>query len=90
MKRSKKIFVFFLLPALIIYVVFMLYPLLSSLGLSFFSWNGYGAKTFVGMDNYVTLFTDPAYSDRFWGALKNSGSPAARRKLRRIGKAALP
>lgn len=72
LKRSKKIFVFFLLPALIIYVVFMLYPLLSSLGLSFFSWNGYGAKTFVGMDNYVTLFTDPAYSDRFWGALKNN------------------
>lgn len=50
----------------------MLYPLLSSLGLSLFSWNGYGEKTFVGFDNYIKLFTDPAYSDRFWGALRNN------------------
>jgi len=50
----------------------MLYPLITSLGLSFFSWNGYGAKTFVGFDNFVTLFTNPAYSERFFGALKNN------------------
>ena len=72
MKRSKKTFVLFLLPALIIYVVFMFYPLVSSLGLSFFEWNGYGAKTFVGFDNYIKLFGTPAYSDRFFGALKNN------------------
>ncbi len=72
MKRSKLVYVLFLLPALIIYVVFMLYPLISSLGLSFFDWNGYGAKTFVGLANYRKLFGDPAYSVRFVGALKNN------------------
>ena len=72
MKRSKGIFIAFLLPALIFYVVFMLYPLISSLGLSFFDWNGYGAKTFVGLANYRKLFGDPGYSTRFFGALKNN------------------
>ena len=60
------------MPALIFYVVFMFYPLISSLGLSFFEWNGYGAKTFVGLANYKKLFGDPAYSERFFGALKNN------------------
>lgn len=72
MKRSKKVYVAFLLPALFFYVVFMLYPLVSSLGLSLFSWNGYGAKTFVGLANFRRLFGDPSYSARFWGALKNN------------------
>ena len=72
MKRSKKVFIAFLAPAFIIYVVFMFYPLVSSLGLSLFEWNGYGAKTFVGFANYIKLFGDPAYSERFFGALKNN------------------
>jgi len=72
LKRSKKVYVAFLLPALFFYVVFMLYPLVSSLGLSLFSWNGYGAKTFVGLANFRRLFGDPSYSARFWGALKNN------------------
>ena len=72
MRRSKKVFVMFLLPAFIIYVVFMFYPLVSSLGLSLFEWNGYGAKTYVGFANYIKLFGDPAYSERFFGALKNN------------------
>lgn len=72
MRRSKFVFWAFLMPALIVYVVFMFYPLISSLGLSFFEWNGYGAKTFVGLANYKKLFGDPAYSERFFGALKNN------------------
>ena len=72
MKRSNKVFLAFLMPALIIYVVFMFYPLISSLALSLFEWNGYGAKTFVGFANYIKLFTNPAYSERFFGALKNN------------------
>lgn len=50
----------------------MLYPLVSSLGLSLFSWNGYGEKTFVGFQNFMKLFGDPNYSARFFGALKNN------------------
>jgi raffinose/stachyose/melibiose transport system permease protein len=72
LKRSKKAFVLFVAPAFLIYTIFMLLPLFASLGLSFFQWTGYGAKTFVGFDNYIKLFTRPEYSVRFWGALKNN------------------
>lgn len=61
--------VVFLAPAVVVYTLFMVYPLLNSLRLSLFSTDG---STFVGMQNYVTLFTDDLWSVRFWGALKNN------------------
>ncbi len=53
------------MPATIIYSVFMVYPLLDSLRRSFFNDDG----NYAGLDNYDTLFTNPAFSDRFWDAL---------------------
>ena len=41
-----------LLPALILYSVFVVYPFISSLFLSLFQWSGMGPKTFVGLANY--------------------------------------
>lgn len=59
----------FCLPFIAAYALFSLYPMLYSLQLSFFDWNGIGTKTFVGLQNYITLFTkDPL----FWKALKNT------------------
>ena len=55
----------FLTPATIIYSVFMVYPLLDSLRRSFFDDDG----KFAAFGNYHILFTNPAFSDRFWGAL---------------------
>jgi raffinose/stachyose/melibiose transport system permease protein len=61
----------FVLPALIVYTAFAVYPLLSSVVLSFFD-SDTGANVFVGVENYVFLFTDPWQSERFWNALGNS------------------
>lgn len=72
MKRSKSTFYLLILPALIVYAVFMLLPLLASLGLSFFEWTGYGEKTFVGLDNFVKLFTLQPYPQRLLNALGNN------------------
>lgn len=58
----------YLIPALFFYVLFMAYPLLDSLKLSFFSGNPIGPRRFVGFDNFITLFTDPDKSARYWGA----------------------
>ena len=55
----------FLAPGTIVYSVFMVYPLLDSLRRSFFDDDG----NFAGLDNYDILFTNPAFSDRFWDAL---------------------
>jgi raffinose/stachyose/melibiose transport system permease protein len=62
----------FLTPAVIIYTLFMVYPLLDSLRLSFFTLNEQNQEIFVGIQNYITLFTDSNYAPRFWGALKNN------------------
>ena len=61
----------FLAPAVLIYSLFMVYPLLDSLRLSFFNiWQN--QEVFTGLQNYNTLFTDSNYAPRFWGALKNN------------------
>jgi raffinose/stachyose/melibiose transport system permease protein len=50
----------FILPAFLIYAVFMLYPFINSVGLSFTDWNGATAtKEFVGIDNYLEMPRDP-------------------------------
>ncbi|MBE6904830.1 MAG: sugar ABC transporter permease [Ruminococcaceae bacterium] len=58
----------FLLPFLLFYAVFSLYPMVQGFVISFFKWNITGAKTFVGIANYAKLFQDPV----FWKALTNT------------------
>ncbi len=75
-RRRRKPFpyhiVVFLAPASLIYSLFMVYPLADSLRLSLFGPVEGGGEVFVGIANYVTLLSDPLWSDRFWGALKNN------------------
>ncbi|MEG0441057.1 MAG: sugar ABC transporter permease [Oscillospiraceae bacterium] len=59
------------IPALAFYIVFMAYPLLDSIRLSFFT-GGVHDRTFVGFANFIKLFTDPETSIRYWGALGNT------------------
>jgi multiple sugar transport system permease protein len=51
----------FLVPSLAILAVFVGYPMLASLRTSFFDASGFGPETWVGLGNYVTVFTDPTY-----------------------------
>jgi raffinose/stachyose/melibiose transport system permease protein len=62
----------FLGPAVALYSVFMVFPLLDSLRLSLFGPGGGGVGQFVGIDNYVRLLTDSNLAPRFWGALRNN------------------
>jgi len=50
----------------------MFFPLIASLGYSFFKWSGYGPKTFVGFDNFVKLFTQKPWNELFINALGNN------------------
>ncbi|MFI7544801.1 carbohydrate ABC transporter permease [Actinoplanes sp. NPDC049599] len=49
----------FAAPAAVMYAVFVLRPLLLTVQYSFYDWNGIGASTWVGVDNYTRLFTEP-------------------------------
>lgn len=59
-RRERKLAFWFVLPSLAVFVLFMFYPLFYTLYLSFFRWNMVSPNMrFVGVDNYVSLLTDP-------------------------------
>ena len=63
MKLSKKTRFFpyaMLLPTIVIFAVFMIYPILYSFYLSFTEFTG-GTYEFVGLRNYIELFNDPVF-----------------------------
>ena len=48
--------------------VFSIYPMAGSVWLSLFNQSGSGVETFVGLQNYVTLFTNDLWAPQFWNA----------------------
>lgn len=62
----------FIVPALLVYTIFLAYPVIDSLRLSFYTIGEGGEYVFVGLQNFERLFTDPVLSDRFWNALGNN------------------
>lgn len=66
--KNKAAIVLGLLPALLLYTVFAIYPILQSFYYSLMEWNGFAAMKFIGLDNYTKLFQDPL----FWNSLKNN------------------
>lgn len=71
-KKTKEyiIIALFLAPALLIFIIFILYPVFNTIYLSFHSWKGiYGSNlNFVGFSNYIKVLK----SDHFYKALLNS------------------
>ncbi|TSD83436.1 sugar ABC transporter permease [Mycobacterium sp. KBS0706] len=62
----------FVAPALAIYLVFAVLPLATSIVMSLFDTSGRAGAVFVGLGNYIQLFTQPVVSARFWNALLNN------------------
>lgn len=60
MKVQKKAAInLFYIPAIVLFLVFVIYPFLHGIRISFTNWNGYSqTMKFVGIDNYVRLFQD--------------------------------
>lgn len=49
-------------PAIIVFVGFVILPVIMAAYYGFFKWKGYGAPTdFVGINNYLIIFTDSAF-----------------------------
>ena len=62
--------IIFLLPALILFCGVLIAPIGASGYFSFFDWNGFTEKTFIGLSNYKELFTSDSIG--FMKALGNS------------------
>ena len=60
---------FFMAPAMLLFAVFVLYPIFYIIGASLYEWDGINEALYVGLGNYLELFTD----DRAFGlAMRNS------------------
>ncbi len=59
-EKEKRLAALFILPSLAVFLVFMFYPLVYTLYLSFFRWNMVAPNMkFVALQNYIHLLTDP-------------------------------
>ena len=67
--RRWPLIVAFLTPALLLYAVFLVYPIVQGARYSLYDWNGFGDLTdFVGFANFTAAFED----DVFRGALAHN------------------
>ncbi len=68
--RQKRILIFcFLAVPLVHLIVFSYIPIITNFMLSFTNYNGVSTPTFIGLDNYIRLFTDPQYIQMFKNCL---------------------
>ncbi|RJS45919.1 carbohydrate ABC transporter permease [Nocardioides cavernaquae] len=67
--RSRLSVLVFLAPALLVYGLAVLAPIIQSLILSFYEWDGITDRSFVGLDNYRRMLTDDPI---FWRAFVNA------------------
>ena len=67
--KREKVSYLMLLPNFFLFLVFTVYPILWALRYMLFDYKGYGEARFVGLDNFVRVFTrDPV----FWNSVKNT------------------
>ncbi|GIP24270.1 MULTISPECIES: carbohydrate ABC transporter permease [Paenibacillus] len=66
--RSKGFIAIALLPALLLFLVFVIVPIFWSAYYGLYDWKGLGAAKFIGINNYKVILEDPI----FWRALKNN------------------
>ncbi len=70
--RTQKLLIpyLFLLPGLIFFLIFQLYPIFQGIQMSFFNWSISPTKPsiFIGLENYIRAFNDPVFGT----AVKNT------------------
>ena len=58
----------FVLPFLVVYALFLIWPIILQFRMSFYDWSlaGTGTTDFLGLQNYRELLGDPAFWDSLW------------------------
>ncbi|MHA6530680.1 carbohydrate ABC transporter permease [Paenibacillus sp. BAC0078] len=68
--RNPLVFTLFVVPALILFLLFFIYPIFSSIYYSLTSWNGVSdTVAYTGLSNFKKATLD----DRFWVSVRNNG-----------------
>ena len=58
----------FLAPGLLFFLVYVIFPIFQSMGISLYRWDGLGEAEYIGLQNYVELMDD----DAFYTSLRNN------------------
>lgn len=70
---KKHSYLLMLLPGLVMYLVFIIWPFIQTIRVSFYDWSGLGPiDDFVGLDNYTNLFNRAPINRQFSNALENT------------------
>src|SRR5687768_16050642 len=72
-RERRKLIVPFLLPAVILYSIFVAAPIIQSPYFSLTDWNRIGDPAYIGLENYRRLIED----SRWWIAVRNTLAYAA-------------
>ncbi len=67
--EPRRVAYLYLAPALVVFGLFLLAPVLYAVQLSFYEWDGLGLGQWVGLDNYRQVLTDPELRAPFVHAL---------------------
>jgi len=69
-RKQWPIIIGFLAPALVLYVIFIIYPFLSSIRYSLYNWNGVGPLIdFIGLKNFTYVLFSHDFAPFFWRAI---------------------
>jgi raffinose/stachyose/melibiose transport system permease protein len=64
--RQRAEITFFVAPALVLFLTFVIWPMLKAVQMSAYRWKGYGPMVeFVGLRNYVTVLQNEVFTDAF-------------------------
>lgn len=58
----------FPLPALAVYTLFIVYPIIAAFSYSLYDWKGFEKGAYIGFENFVNLFTKEPFNHLFWNA----------------------
>jgi raffinose/stachyose/melibiose transport system permease protein len=64
--RNRKYVALGLAPALAIYIVFVLYPIIRSFFYGFYEWNGLSKPVYIGLANFASILADKIFWKSFW------------------------
>ncbi|MDG3041580.1 carbohydrate ABC transporter permease [Roseicyclus marinus] len=62
--------ILFLLPGLLFFTVYVIIPIFQSFQISLYDWDGLGAATYVGLENYRELGTDRNFEISLWNNVR--------------------
>lgn len=72
-RLARHAYLLMLAPALFMYLLFIIWPFLNSIRMSFYDWPGVGPMDdFVGLDNYRLILTRAPFNDQFFNAFEHN------------------